>query len=678
MAALCHAQTTPDSNQTSDSTDHHVPVVPAVVVTGTQPGATAFQTPASISVVSGQALEDAHLDTLGQVAQRLPNTSVTSYTQTNPIIMIRGLGIDTDESNSAAIPVLLDGVPIFGLAVGQLFDLDQMQLLRGPHSLDGPSAIGGMILLQSRDPDRAAGGNLALDYGSHGRERATLSGDLPLSDSTGLRIAVGGEHGDGYTDNTTLGRDNTAGWNSTFAHLKLLHRDEAGGEWRFGLYQMNSRGGNDYFAMPGLAREHQSGASDTGTNKTEFTLLSGSYNREFSGGTKLAVNLGANRTQWNYWLPQSLFDARSGFDMVTRQFSAEARLSGQQGSIDWMVGLFDQQTKREAPYLYDMSPYYRSSTHATLESNSAATFGQVGWRFAPAWRIAAGVRVEYDRSRLDWRGDQGGLYDSTGDGIPDTPFNSTEFVQGARLNHTAVLARLTLEYQPNERNYGWLTLARGYEPPGFNTYASKADQAGQPYNAAIANYIELGYRLRGVDDAWELGATLFDTFLHDQQNVVTSNGQTVTTNAQRSHSRGAELSGKWRPSRQLEFNAFVGLIDAKYDDYVLNGVSYAGRQFAMTPRQSVGLAVSWHPTAQWDMGVGVVRQGATNLFPNSNVGNHPYTLVDAHITYRVRQWSIGVYGQNLGNAHYFTRAVNNGFVVAGNPRTAGVRVSMDF
>src|SRR5690606_22088317 len=146
-----------------------------------------------------------------------------------------------DEADSTNIPVVLDGVPVSGLSIGQLFDLEQVQVLRGPQILEGPNGLGGLIRLRSRDPGETAEGNVSLEYGSHNRRRATISGDIPLSERTGLRIAVGAEQSDGETKNATLDRDDTAGWKSTQAKLKLLHKDDAGGEWRLGLYHMNSR-----------------------------------------------------------------------------------------------------------------------------------------------------------------------------------------------------------------------------------------------------------------------------------------------------------------------------------------------------------------------------------------------------------------------------------------------------
>jgi len=655
------------------------PLLPPVfAVPAATDNANRFTTPSSVSIINRHTLEAQHLDTLGEIAHRQPNTHLTSYTHVNPVITIRGLGVHVDESDSTNIPVLMDGVSVPSNFVGQLFDQEQVQILRGPQLLQGPNGLGGLIKMRSRDPGFTAAGDISLEYGSHNRQRATVSGDVPLAARTGLRIAIGGEQSDGNTYNRTLGRKDTAGWHSTLAKLKLLHKDDDGGEWRLGLHHMNFRGGNDYFASEELSRRHESMATEKGANNTKYTLLSGSYQREFAGDTRLAVNLGASRSEWNYWLPRSLFKAQTGFDMVTRELSADTRLSGHKDAIDWMVGVYAQQARRDAPYRFDMAPYFTSDTLAKRNGHTLALYGQTGWTFAPGWRLAAGLRIQHDRQRLNWRSEQSGYMDSDGDGIPDMPFSMTDTVRNASVTKTVLLPNLTLEYGPDERHFGWVKLSRGYEAPGYNLYATKRERAQYAYRPTLANYIELGYRIRGESARWELGATAFSTILHDHQVVGSVKGLTVTNNAARAHSRGIEMTGMWRPVSVLELDAFVGVVDAKWDDFVLNGVDWAGQRFSTTPRQSYGLGMSWQPYSQWSLGINVVRHGRSTLATNSNFVNKPYTLVDAHVTYTGGRFSVGVYGQNLGNARYFTRAVSQNALVAGASRNVGVRVSMNF
>ncbi|WP_193317585.1 TonB-dependent receptor [Janthinobacterium violaceinigrum] len=666
--------------QTADSPAPADAGLPSVLVSASKAGRTVMETPASVSVIKGDAIEQAHLETLGDVAQQLPNVYLTNFTRSTPSLTIRGLGFSDDESDSTSTSVLLDGVPMYSLVLGQLFDLQQLEVLRGPQStLYGQSSMGGVVALRSRDPGQVLGGSAQVDYGSGKRRRASLAMDVPLGEKTAVRIVAGGEKADGFIDNTRLQRSDTGGWDSAFARIKLLHRDDMGGTWRFGLHHANLRGGNDYFADASLAREHRSTASDAGVNNVKYTLLSGEYERALAHGTRLAVTMGANRTEWNYWLPRSTFQARSGYDMKNEQVSLEARLSGAAGAYDWLAGAYGSHITRDSPYLFDSSPYYLSATTAGVKGGTVAAFGELGWRVSHTWRVAGALRLEHDTRKLDWSSRQAGLFDSNGDGMPDAPFDATTVRNGNKVSDTVALPRLTVEYRPDAAQFGWLTVARGYKASGFNLYATAPDAASTAYRPEYGTHGEIGYRLRGAQRAWDLAATVFYTRLRDQQVTVTdTNGQSRIDNAGRSHSQGLELTGTVRPLPTLELTAFAGIVHAEYDDYVKGGVDFAGKQFANTPRHSVGMGLHWQPTPQWDAGLDATRQGASNLYPASSTVNPAYTLVNAHLSYRVQRWTFGLYGKNLGDAQYYTRALANNIVVASQPRTWGVRAGLDF
>lgn len=662
--------------------DHQPAVIPlpALAVTASKQGTTTFDTPASASVVDERTLDEGRLQGLGEIAQRQPNVYLTGFTGSTPQLTIRGLGFSDDESDSASTSVLVDGVPVYGLVLGTLFDLEQVEILRGPQStLYGQNSMGGLVALRSKDPGFVHGGQAEVDYGTGNRRRLTMSGDLPLSDRTALRVTLGGEDADGFIDNRRLGSDDTAGWSSRFGRVKLLHKDEAGGEWRLGIHRLRSRGGNDFFATEALARDHDSTANEGGTNAIAYTLVTGDYRRRFAGGTELVVTLGGSDMDWNYWLPTSIFGGKSGFDMAGRQYSGEARLSGKEGRFDWLAGVFASHSRRTSPYLFDLGPVYSSATTAKVTGDTAAVFGEAGWRFLPAWRAAAALRLEHNRRRMDWTVAQGGMFDSNGDGMSDMAFASRTALDGLKTRDTVALPRVTLEYQPNDRHFGYLTLARGYKASGFNLYATDPAAAGAAYDPEYGNHVEIGYRLRDGKGVWEVGASLFHTALRDQQVVVIdAGGQSMTTNAGKSHSQGVELTAALRPFEQLQLRGFAAFVEAEYDRYVKGGVDYAGVQFANTPRHSFGLSADWTPTDKWSAGLAVTRQGSSNLYPNSAARNRAYTLVDAHVSYSRDAWTLGVYGKNLGDAEYFTRGMSNGFVVAGAPRTVGVRAAARF
>src|SRR6218665_2907548 len=57
--------------------------------------------------------------------------------------------------------------------------------------------------------------------------------------------------------------------------------------------------------------------------------------------------------------------------------------------------------------------------------------------------------------------------------------------------------------------------ARAHKAWGFNVYAFDPRPAGTPYAPEYGNYAELGYRVRGDGNAWNIGGTVFYTKLRD-------------------------------------------------------------------------------------------------------------------------------------------------------------------
>lgn len=86
------------------------------------------------------------------------------------------------------------------------------------------------------------GGSAQVEYGTGKRRRASLAMDLPLGEKTAMRIVAGGEKADALST-IQAQRDDTGGWDSAFARIKLLHRDDPR---MLPLHHANLRGGNDH------------------------------------------------------------------------------------------------------------------------------------------------------------------------------------------------------------------------------------------------------------------------------------------------------------------------------------------------------------------------------------------------------------------------------------------------
>jgi len=109
---------------------------------------------------------------VSDVAKYTPNLEIRTAGATTATFFIRGVGLNDFTANaSGAVAIYRDGVALNlpALQLGQLFDLETLDVLRGPQgSGPGRNATGGAILSYSRKPTGDYGANVRADYGRFG------------------------------------------------------------------------------------------------------------------------------------------------------------------------------------------------------------------------------------------------------------------------------------------------------------------------------------------------------------------------------------------------------------------------------------------------------------------------------------------------------------------------------
>jgi len=89
-----------------------------------------------------------------------------------------------------------------GAGIGSLFDLENVQVLKGPQgTLFGRNTTGGAILLVPAKPRDTVEGYVQGSIGNHGMRRADAVVNVPINESIRLRAGVDWQHRDGYVNN---------------------------------------------------------------------------------------------------------------------------------------------------------------------------------------------------------------------------------------------------------------------------------------------------------------------------------------------------------------------------------------------------------------------------------------------------------------------------------------------
>ena len=192
----------------------------AVTITAQKRKEDVRKVPLSVSVVSGDAIQENHISDVTDLTRAVPNLSFSSQAGAGlSTLEIRGV---SSQAGSATVSLYLDDVSLTtrnlysqGTAEPRIFDIERIEVLRGPQgTLYGASSLGGTIKFISKQPDaKSFSGNAYTELSSTSHGGTNYLGQAVLNvplvqGSTALRIGVQAGHDSGYIDQvspTTLG-----------------------------------------------------------------------------------------------------------------------------------------------------------------------------------------------------------------------------------------------------------------------------------------------------------------------------------------------------------------------------------------------------------------------------------------------------------------------------------------
>ena len=394
-------------------------------------------------------------------------------------------------------------------------------------------------------------------------------------------------------------------------------------------------------------------------------------------------------------------------DLVS-QYSQELRLAGKQGPFDWVAGLYyytdrlEQETYAIAftdPIFVGtpLEPFAAISTNSpTQSSHNQAVFADLRYAFNPQWTLDLGARYTHEskhvlgRAELNYPGFDTGFFPTIGGpGLPDSNLNKS---------WSSPTGRVALEWRPVKDIMAYASWSRGFKSGGFNGLAANSVTELTPYNPETDNTYELGVKTGWLDGRLTANAAVFHNKIKNLQalEVVTENNITYffVRNAASGTSKGAEFELRAQPGGGWTFSAGVGLLNTRYDSYVIaNGPDYSGEEFVNAPKVNGDVMAQYSfPLLGGKLGPEVdysyVGFRWTDNPHRPGIDGIPgYGLLDASIPWTTGdgRFQVSLWGQNLGNKHYFITTVGNDFLTAGAagsyhglPRTYGIRFAYNY
>ena len=628
-------------------------LIEEIIVTAQKREQSLRDVPISISVATREQLERDQIYTLVDLQRAAPGLEVspTAGGEAAGGGRVRGIGTNLfSEGASASVAVVVDQMPSGNLAMPEIFDLAQVEVLRGPQgTLFGQSASAGVINISSVAPDPSAfSGEVGADYqwDDYSQRVVRAAVNVPISENSALRIAARSNSLSGAKINVLRDQEDEDDVTSLRVRYRLQPSDALSIDL---IAEYHDKAGHDNFfnyAIPPtvairapwgapLSPEAQlrfiAGCGDAGPYEVEPSARA--YCIE--GNTRLEKQwsaLGAiidwdvadhTLTSVTSYREKDLNNVYRNYSRVYNQFAAQLFNYGEAG--DQITQELRIASSEDLTFRYLAGLYF-----ADYNYNTAPTGGTVGdlsdptgfllcnesrtacagpptyrptFEFAEAGSSTQAVFADGEFDLGETATLFGGLrytsHDSSyarGDNGPFTHFG------GKENNDTS--GRLGVRWRVGDDGTVYASVSRGFKP----SYVSISPDPEIPVTVLdpeINTSWEVGGKFGLADGRLSLDASLFNMSVEGYQaqaQSFTSAGLVaVPTNIPEVASKGLELSLYGSISDQLSINAGYLYNNAQYPDGYLSDdanalggpVDLGGRQVEKSPERKLTLSGEW-------------------------------------------------------------------------------------
>ncbi|WP_192563089.1 TonB-dependent receptor [Pseudomonas gozinkensis] len=574
--------------------------------------------PTPMSVVSGQTLETQRVYRIQDLQQLVPSVNVAYMHARQSSVSIRGLGNNpASDGLEGSVGLYIDNVYLGrpGMAVFDLMDIEQLEVLRGPQgTLFGKNTTAGVINISTRAPSFTPERSIETSVGEDGyfQTKGTLSG--PLNDQLAGRISAYRTRSDGDIKNEFNGHDLNGGSRDGFRAQLLFKPNE-----NFNLRWIGDY--NEEDSSAGTRVLYNTGPTINGVNlysaraaAAGATLVNGSHRKvNLDNDQHVTVHQGGTSVEANWTLPSDFtltsvssyrfwnFTPRNddglnvpatynaGVSVEDKQYSQEFRLASPKGEFfDYVLGAYyfgsDLDNKSFAYYgpqadIWNGTPRgalanVNSVGRGHIKTDSFALFAQGTWHLTPRLDFTAGVRGTYEEKNA-WVNRDAPVGGAAVTGAAATARRGrTGAYDSGDLNQysSSPSGLLNLSYRFTDDLLGYATLSHGEKSGGVNLVVGSAPTAGADsllIGTERANNAELGFKSTLWDRRLQLNANVFWTQVNAYQTNAYDDVNRVQylTNAGSVRSRGVEFESTLIPLRGLTLNFNGSYNDVSYLSY---------------------------------------------------------------------------------------------------------------
>ena len=627
---------------------------------------------------------------------------------------IRGIATQSfTPSAEASVGIVVDNVPQGNVNVSNLFDMERVEVLRGPQgTLFGQSASAGVINMVTKAPKIGdTSGKVHVDFADNGTagskygERVVQGVlNLPVDDHSAVRVSGFYNNVNGVEHDNARGGDNQ----NTDAGFRVRYLNNLSDNLKLNLiadYDHQSYEGNHTFVFRSAvtptvvtaltncgitaSAKNNVGCSaypshDSFTNggaSAQFDYSLGDYTLtsvtsfRFRDQGPNALDVVALRNDPSVVSPDGVYPQlyTSADRGKLRQTSQELRITSPAGgAVEWVAGAyFARSTYSQAggEGLHIVVPFSPCDVCAPIPgqtmtinqasigrtaSNTAALFGNLTFHLTSNLQALAGIRFSHE-TVSDYE-----LFSKSLDlplGIGHIPLYS-DVPAKAATKVDNVSARIGLQYKFNNNLMAYGTLSRGYKGPQINdTVFGATPTIVRP---EIPTAAELG--VKGSVGKVGIDANLFYTKVKDYQGQICVFTPALTcggANVSEVISKGLEVDLFGKPIPSLTLNGGFIYNPVTYPSGYIgsDGTNLGGTQMTGAPKYKFNLSgeyvVDLPSDYQGFVSVDTTYKSLIHIYPSTSalfdVPAHWITGGKLGVRFPDRMTTLALYVRNIGN-----------------------------
>lgn len=673
--ALSYAQSTAPQSSTDSPSEGSLMVIKQ------RSGLSELDTPAAVSVVSGDDLRNSTAQVnLSESLGSVPGLQIQNrqnYAQ-DLQLSVRGFG-SRSMYGVRGVRVYVDGIPAT-MPDGQgqtsnidINSIDKVEVLRGPYSALYGNASGGVVNIDTQTGSQPTTLTAGTYFGSYGSWRNSVK----ASGSTG----DGSHAGDvNYTISgsrfTTNGYRDHSGTQKNLGNAKLGVRIDDVSTLTLMLNSIsvdaNDPGGLTRAEWKDNPRQSPRGDTYNTRKSLDQTQVGLRYQREMSENDQLTLTTwhGERHTTQYQSIPVAVQKNPAypgGVIVLERKYSGvDTRWKHQDqiGSVPFsVIGGLDYETMTERRqgfqnYVIDngATELGEKGEQRRNEKNvmwNLDPYLQTSWDLTSKWTLDAGMRystVSFDSTDY---------YVTTGNGDDS----------GSKRYHK-LLPMGSLNYAVTDAWNVYLSAGRGFETPTINELSYRSVDGSQTglnlgLKPSTSDTVELGSKTRigyGL-----LTAAVFQTNT-DNELVVedSSNGRSVYKNAGKTRRQGVEMSFDQQFAENWQMKMAWTYLDATYRNSTCDdsgSCTPSGNRLPGVAKNMGYASLAWAPEQGWHAGADVRYMGSIQADDENDAKAPSYTVVGLSTGYKFGwdKWSLDLFSRvdNLFDKAYVGSVIVN-------------------